>query len=157
MWPSLSSDMVQKPDATTLISEFLRELADIKAERRKRTEDHTHGAEEPVWKLRRTAHQARREWREGRRLSKLDYWSLNDYGQRLVDDWVCDALSVRMDKANQDYGHGIARTHDFGYEPGQNMNTQIPTDVAAALKLLKAGATTTTSDAPAGAEEPGED
>ena len=55
-----------------------------------------------------------------------------------------------VDRANAAYGHGIARTNDFGYAPGQNMNAQISTDVAAALRL-----STVNADAPAGAEEPG--
>ena len=116
-----------------LFSEFCQELTDIKADRRKRKAEQTHDAEELVWKLRRDAHTARQNWRDGRRLSDKDYRSLNTYGQQLLDDWHCGALSVKVDRANKAYGHGIARTHDFGYERGQNRNAQMSTDVAAAL------------------------
>ena len=125
------------PDSTTVFGEFLQQLADIKADRRKRKAEDTPGAEESVRELRRTALQTRWQWREGRRLSNLDYNSLNASGRALVDDWLCGALSAKVDRANKAYGHGIARTHDFGYKPGQNMNTQMSTDVAAALKRVK--------------------
>ena len=129
-------------DATSLFGEFLEELVALKAERRSRQEErsHPHGAAEPVWKLRRAALSARHDWRRGRRLSSLDYGRLDTYAQRLVDEWWSGALAVRVDRANKAYGHGIARTHDFGFEPGQNMCTQIPADIAAAVRRLRAGA-----------------
>ena len=69
----------------------------------------------------------------------MDSGKLNKWQQVLVDKWKAGELSAKVDQANKNYGHGIARTNDFGYEPGQNMNTQIPTDVAATLRNLKRG------------------
>jgi len=51
-----------------------------------------------------------------------------------AEDLVC---SCRRSRAHKAFGHGIARTNDFGYEAGQNMCKQIPTDVSAALRILK--------------------
>ena len=69
----------------------------------------------------------------------MDYGKLSKWQQGLVDKWKDGVLSRKVDEANMKYGHGIARTNDFGYEPGQNMNMQIPTDVAATLRNLKRG------------------
>ena len=133
-----------------LFSEFCQELTDIKADRRKRKAEQTHDAEELVWKLRRDAHTARQNWRDGRRLSDKEFNCLTMYEQKLVDEYGSGALAKKVDRANAAYGHGIARTNDFGYARGQNMNAQISTDVAAAMRLSSFNA-----NAPAGAEEPG--
>ena len=46
-------------------------------------------------------------------------------------------LHVNVDKANKAYGHGIARTNDFGFEEGENMCRNVPMDVRAQLRLLQ--------------------
>jgi len=126
------------PENDTLMLVALQEeIVKTKQERSKHEEEETHGAEEPVWKLRRKAYHARQELREGRRLAKRNYTSLNYRAQTLVDEYLNGALNVAVDKSNKAFGHGIARTNDFGYAAGQNMCKQIPTDVSAALRILK--------------------
>ena len=89
------------PGATSVFSDFFQELTDIKADRRKRKAEQTHDAEELVREKGRDAHKARQNWRDGRRLSDKEYNSLNMYGQRLVDDYLSGALSVKVDRANE--------------------------------------------------------
>ena len=55
----------------------------------------------------------------------------------MVDDFISNKLAVEVDKANKAYGHGIARTNDFGFKRGENMHKRITTDVMAALQALK--------------------
>ena len=98
------------------------------------------GAGEPprgVETLRREAYLARRALRDGARFARKEYGKLGERGQRLHEGFVNRTLHRRVDKANQAYGHGMARTHDFGFKPGQNMCKQIPQHVAIALAVLK--------------------
>ena len=59
-------------------------------------------------------------------------------GQKaLLEKLASRELQVDVDKANTAYGHGMARTHDFGFQPGENMCTQVPMDVKAHLRTLR--------------------
>ena len=57
--------------------------------------------------------------------------------QELIEHYNNRKLHVRVDQANLDYGHGIARTHDFGFKPGDNMCTDVPIEVRARLRTLQ--------------------
>ena len=46
-------------------------------------------------------------------------------------------LQVAVDKANEAYGHGMARTNDFGFAAGDNMCRTVPVDVRARLHQLQ--------------------
>ena len=46
-------------------------------------------------------------------------------------------LHVQVDRANLAYGHGIARTNDFGFQEGENMCRHVPMDVRAHLRQLQ--------------------
>ena len=77
--------------------------------------------------MRGRAQAARAELREGRLLSDsldantLPYNRLNDRQLRLVDEYNSRALHQKVDAANKEYGHGVARTHDYGFAPGEQM------------------------------------
>ena len=51
----------------------------------------------------------------------------------------CDAgmLHDHVDQANAEYGHGIARTGDFGFAPGDNMCRDLPMEVKAHLAACR--------------------
>ena len=120
--------------------ELLREEKDNDAKKRKTDE---HGASEPVWSLKRKAHIARRALQRGRTLQRklergvMKYERLSEEQQKLVENFNNRTLHVAVDKANVAYGHGVARTHDFGFEPGANMCRALPLEVRAHLALLK--------------------
>ena len=112
------------------------------ANKRKREEE-AHGAGEPVWRLRRDANLARKVLREGQRLQrKVDSgrirWDrLSNRERQLVEDYTAKRLHVKVDQANRQYGHGIARTHDFGFHPGEHMCRDVPIEVRAHLRTLQ--------------------
>ena len=122
-----------------------RPLNKEKAEeaKKRKLQDEAHGAEEPQWKLKQNAHLARRALRDGERLAKkvatdnLKYKLLPRHQQELVEDFNARRLHVRVDEANLLYGHGIARTHDFGFRPGENMCRDVPIEVRAHLRTLQ--------------------
>ena len=112
------------------------------AKKRKREEE-THGAGEPVWKLKLNAHKARKALRDGERLQRKvekgqTPWKwLSQFEQQLLEDFDARRLHVRVDRANKAYGHGIARTRDFGFRPGENMCRDVPIEVRAHLRTLQ--------------------
>ena len=55
----------------------------------------------------------------------------------MIEDFNSRKLQVRVDQANPDFGHGIARTHDFGFKPGDNMCIDVPIEVRAQLRTLQ--------------------
>ena len=64
----------------------------------------------------------------------------------LLEDLASRKLHVDVDKANIAYGHGMARTHDYGFEPGENVRREIPMDVKAHLRQLRSVAGAAASD-----------
>jgi len=130
--------------AASLTSLHVAIVEEKKEEGNKRKfEEDAHGAGEPVWKLKRAAHLARKALREGVRLSKnvnKGFYSMDnlDWHQRqLVEDCNARLLHVRVDRANLAYGHGVAHTHDFGFEPGDNMCRDVPIEVRAHVRSLQ--------------------
>ena len=85
------------------------------------------GDAEPVERLRKKAKNARNALRQAQSLQrKLDNneikWdSLGQQERESLEQLASRKLHVNVDKANQAYGHGIARTNDFGFEEGENM------------------------------------
>ena len=61
---------------------------------------------------------------------------VGSWQRQLLDDFVARRLHVKVDRANIAFGHGIARTHDFGFRPGENMCRDIPIEVRAHLRTL---------------------
>ena len=112
------------------------------ANKRKREEE-AHGAGEPVWRLRRGAHLARKALREGERLTRkvdsgrIRWERLSDRERQLVEDYAARRLHVQVDQASLAYGHGTARTHDFGFRPGENMCLDVPIELRAHLRTLQ--------------------
>ena len=94
-------------------------------------------------KLRQNAYLARKTLRHGQRLARkvnnddMPYDSLSRREQVLVDELHARELHVRVDQANILYGHGIARTHDFGFQAGENMCRDVPIEVRAQLRTLQ--------------------
>ena len=123
-------------------------LADIAEEKKeeadkRRRQEETHGAEEPVWRLKLKAHLARKALRDGERLTRkveagtVRFAWLSEKEQQLVQDYDSRRLHVRVDQANEKYGHGIARTNDFGCRAGENMCRDVPIEVRAHLRTLQ--------------------
>jgi hypothetical protein len=83
------------------------------------------GAGEPAGG-RSQALRARAALREGRGLEHRDYRGLDGRQKALFDAYINGTLARNVDQANDAYGHGIARTNDYGYAPGQNMCKQKP-------------------------------
>ena len=127
---------------TRLVDAIGEEKIDEKENKRKREEE-AHGAGEPVWRLKLAAHLARKALRDGERLNRnlnrgKIHWDWLSHQQRqLLEDHAARRLHVRVDRANIAYGHGIARTHDFGFRPGENMCLRIPIEVRAHLRTLQ--------------------
>ena len=119
------------------------ETEKVEEAKKRKLQDEAHGAGEPVWKLRGNAQLARKTLRDGERLARkvdighITYDSLSRREQGLLDDFHNKELHVRVDQANTVYGHGIARTHDFGFRPGQNMCLDVPIEVRADLRTLQ--------------------
>ena len=101
--------------------------------KKRKLQDESHGAGEPVWKLKLDAHLARKALRDGERLAKklLDW--LPHQQKELLEEFHARRLHVRVDRAHVAYGHGIARTHDFGFQPGENMCRDVPIELRAHL------------------------
>ena len=125
-----------------LLAALSKEKADVAAERKRRREEETHGAKEPVWKLKVSAHKARKALRAGERLErklssgKTTWDSLSSEQQTLVNRFISRQAHVDVDNANAKYGHGMARTHDFGFRPGENMCRDVSIEVRAHLRTL---------------------
>ena len=94
-----------------------------------------------MWKLKRNAHRAREMLRQGERLCRkrdkdqISWDSLSTRQQHLVDGTINRELHVAVDKANKPYGHGIARTHDYGFRPGENICRDVPIEVRARRRI----------------------
>ena len=120
-----------------------KEAQEDQANKRKRNEEAQHGAEETVWKLRDRAIWARKTLRLAQSLlnkinnKMVDMDYLTDRQRTLLEDLDSRKLHADVDRANKDYGHGMARTNDFSFRVGENMCCHIPTDVRAHLRLLK--------------------
>ena len=106
-----------------------RKEEDVK---KRKLQDESHGAGEPVWKLKLDADLARKALRDGGRLvNKLDsgkiqlHWLFHQQ-KELVEEFHARRLHVRVDRANVAYGHGIARTHDFGFGPEEKCVVTCP-------------------------------
>ena len=111
------------------IKEFINKL--IKERTKQKEKERV--APEHASELRKAAHFARSQLREGKRLAKKPYWELSPENQTLVDKYNDGTLARETDEANHSYGYGIARTTDFGYALGQNMRSYIPSDMLALL------------------------
>ena len=120
-----------------------KEKREEKAAKRKRWEETQDGAEEPVRKLRVRAKIARKNLRQAQRMSneiqnnELDIEYLSDKQKTLLGDLDTRKLHFEVDRANEAYGHGMARTHAFGFTPGENTRREIPTDIKAHLRQLR--------------------
>ena len=86
-------------NGTVVVNELFKAIASTKAKGRK--DEEGHGAGEPVSELRRAAHHARSELREGQRLARKNYQSLNERGQTVVDAFISRKLHVNVDKENK--------------------------------------------------------
>ena len=75
-----------------------------------------------VWKLKLDAHLARKALRDG---------------EELLEEIHARRVHVPVDRANVAHGDGIARTHDFGLRPGENMCRDVPIEVRAHLRTLQ--------------------
>ena len=90
------------------------------------------GAGEPVWKLQRAAHAARDALRAAQSLSRkieegrATLESLTPEQRESLEKLARKTLQAEVDRANSEYGHGIARTHDFGFEPGETCARMSP-------------------------------
>ena len=128
---------------TRLLDAIEKEKTQVAEEKKRKREAETHGAAEPVWRLKLNAHLARKALREGERLQrkilsgnkKWEWLSLKQ--RQLLDDFAGRRLHVQVDRANTAYGDGIARTNDFGFRPGENMCRDIPIEVRAHLRTLQ--------------------
>ena len=118
-----------------------KEKGQEKMERQR--EEEAHGAGEPVWKLKRNAHLARKRLREGERLKRkigngdITYHWLSQQEQQLLDRLDSGKLHQYVECANAKYGHGIARTNDSGFRQGENTNHHVPIEVRAHLHILQ--------------------
>ena len=104
------------------------------------------GASDEQKVLRREAQAARDEWREGRKLERrvhagtMDYNDLKERQQRLVDEFLSHALHKKVDMANLAYGHGVARTNDYGFAEGEQIcQTLTLTQRTSAILKLSVG------------------
>ena len=111
------------------IKEFIKELIQERAKRKdEKQKEENRVASAHAAELRKAAHFAREQFREGRRLAQKRYWELRTENQTLVDKYNDGTLATVTDEANKSYGYGIARTTNFGYALGQNMRSYIPSD-----------------------------
>ena len=86
-----------------------------------------------MWKLKSNAHHAREALRAGQRLKK----KLDRCQKQLLNDMAATVLHVAVDFANKAYGHGIARTNDFGFKSGENMCRDVSMEVKAYLRIAR--------------------
>ena len=122
------------------VQKILQSVKDFKEEARRANG----GASEPA-EIRRSAQlrgialTARRRWRQGKRLSgevhdgTLQWRDLTSEQQILLDEFVSGRLACVVDKANAEYRHGIARTHDYGFAKGDDMREATITEKVAAM------------------------
>ena len=115
------------------IKEFINTLIQERTTRKEKER----AAPEHASELRKAAHFARCQFREGRRLAKKRYWELSTENQILVNKYNYGTLAKATDDANNSYGSGIARTTNYGYALGQNMRSYTPSDMLAALRCKK--------------------
>ena len=96
-----------------------------------------------MWKLKSNAHHAREALRAGQRLKKkvdsgmLPIDKLDRCQKQLLNDMAARVLHVAVDSANKAYGHGIARTNDFGFKSGENMCRDVSMEVKAYLRIAR--------------------
>jgi len=98
--------------------------------------------------LRTAALRARTAFRQGRALTRrVDggglYWDdLSAHHQKLVNGFISRRLHREVDQANRAYGHGVARTNDFGFPVGGQMGVlpDISGQALAALGWSSGGA-----------------
>ena len=119
----------------------LNSMGELLAAVRKEKANSGCGAREPAAgdegaqaELRGAALRARQDFREGRRLyrkmtagsggswNSRVYQSLSSWERQLVKKFDSGALAKENDDANKAYGHGIARTSDYGFAVGENMH-----------------------------------
>ena len=119
----------------------LNSMGELLAAVRKEKANSGCGAREPAAgdegaqaELRGAALRARQDFREGRRLyrkvtagsggswNNRFYQSLSSWERQLVKKFESGALAKESDDANKAYGHGIARTSDYGFAVGENMH-----------------------------------
>ena len=120
-----------------IIANILEAIQKEKEEevKKRKLQDESHGAGAPVGKLKLDAHIARKALRDGERLAKkldsgniqLDW--IHHQQKELLEEFHARRLHVRVDRAYVACGHGIARTHDFGFRPGDNMCRDVPIEV----------------------------
>ena len=128
-----------------LVTRLVDAIGEEKKEeaKKRRREEEAHGAGEPVWQLKLDAHLARRALRDGERLNrnlnrgKIELERLSPQQRQVLEDFDAGRLHARVDRANLAYGHGIARTHQFGFLPGENMCRHVPIEVRAHLRTLQ--------------------
>ena len=132
----------QRGNEAVVLRELAADAQEEKAQEREDAEE-AHGAEEPVWRLKKAAHVARDALRSARSLSKkveegkVTFDALTPEEKETMEQFARRSLHVEVDRANKAYGHGIARTNDFGFREGENMCLHVPIHVRAALSVLK--------------------
>jgi len=62
---------------------------------------------------------------------------LDRHQTKVLDDMGSRLLHVAIDKANKKFGHGIARTNDFGFKSGENMCLDVSMEVRTHLRIVK--------------------
>ena len=128
-----------------LVPRILQDITTEKVDEAKKhkLQDEAHGAGEPGWKLKLNAHLARKALRDGERLARkvtndnIKWDSLLRREQGLVGEFHSQRLHARVVQANTNHGHDIARAHDLGFQPGQNMCRDVPIGVRAHLRTLQ--------------------
>ena len=98
------------------------------------------GAEDPAGDggiSRRRALQARRALREGIQLECGAYCGPNERQMSLCDDYINGTLAREVEDANREYIHGVARMHEYDFEPGQNTCRQESKCDAIALRASR--------------------
>ena len=88
---------------------------------------------------------------------RIQYGDLTAREQTLNDEYVSHKLHCLVDAANKAYGHGVARTNDYGFEIGQDMarQSEILTQVTAALQSLSREPRAANPEASSSLREPG--
>ena len=96
--------------------------------------------------MRRAALAARAELREGRKVHRLvesntlELREMDTRRQRLYNDCVSHVLHKKVDAANVVYGHGVARTNNYGFAEGEQIGQKkTVTERVSALLQLSAG------------------
>ena len=89
---------------------------------------------------------------------RCQYRDLTDRERTLHDEYGSRRLHKLVDEANRAYGHGVARTNDYGFEIGQDMarQSEILTQVTAALQSLPREPRAASPEASSSLREPGD-